>query len=93
MRCIVRRWFAALSLALICGLSPVAAQNMDNQDLHPNAHIGIMTQPAPSPASGASDKPEKPAPTFSYFAAVVCAVVVLCLICVPSRKSESVTSH
>jgi hypothetical protein len=91
MRRIFWRWFAALVLALICGLSPVAAQNSD--DLHPNVHGGLF-QPAATPApSDASDKPEKPAPTLSYAAAVLIAVIVLCIICVPTRKSESMTSR
>ena len=68
-----------------------AAQNQD--DLHPNAHGGIF-QPAAQPtASDAADKPEKPAPTMAYAAAVLIAVVVLCIICVPTRKSESMTSR
>jgi hypothetical protein len=91
MRRIFWCWFAALALIMICALSPAAAQNQD--DLHPNAHGGIFQPAAPAAASDASDKTEKPAPTLSYAAAVLAAVVVLCLICVPSRKSESMTSR
>jgi hypothetical protein len=93
MRRIFWRWFAALVLALICGLSPAAAQNSDFQDLHPNARTGIIPPAAQPTASDASDKPEKPAPTLSYAAAVLIAVIVLCIICVPTRKSESMTSR
>jgi hypothetical protein len=91
MRRIFWCWFAALSLILICALSPAAAQTQD--DLHPNAHGGLFAPAAPAAPADASAKNEKPAPTLSYAAAVLSAVVVLCLICVPSRKSESMTSR
>jgi hypothetical protein len=91
MRRIFGSWFAALILALSCWQPLAVAQNAD--DLHPNAHGGIF-QPAATPApADASDKNEKPAPTLSYAAAVLVAVVVLCIICVPSRKPESMTSR
>jgi hypothetical protein len=93
MRRILSRWAVPLVLALVCGLSPAAAQNSDFQDLHPNAKTGIIPSAAPTAAPDAGDKTEKPAPTLSYFAAVLSAVVVLCIICVPSRKSESMTSR
>lgn len=93
MRRIFSRWTVPLVLALVCGLSPAAAQNSDFQDLHPNAKTGIIPPTAPAAASDAGDKTEKPAPTLSYLAAVLSAVVVLCIICVPSRKSESMTSR
>ena len=42
MRRIISRWAVSLVLALVCGLSPAAAQNSDFQDLHPNAKTGII---------------------------------------------------
>ncbi|HBI43157.1 MAG TPA: hypothetical protein DDY78_09925 [Planctomycetales bacterium] len=93
MRRIPGIWFAALVLALSCWMPLAFAQNSDFQDLHPNAKSGIV-QPTAQPATAdASDKPEKPAPTLSYAAAVLAAVVVLCIICVPTRKPESMTSR
>jgi hypothetical protein len=90
----LRRSSIALLLALCCGLPLASAQDISNQDLHPNAHTGIVPSASPaSNASAAGDKPEKPAPTLSYLAAVLSAVIVLCIICVPSRKSESMTSR
>jgi hypothetical protein len=84
--------FAALALLVICALSRAAAQTQD--DLHPNAHGGIFQPAAPAaPAPGASDNPGKSTPNMAIFTAVVSAVVVLCIICVPSRKSESVASR
>ena len=93
MRHIFWRCSVALTLILICAFSPVAAQNTDFQDLHPNAKTGIIPQAAPSAASDAGDKTEKPAPTLSYLAAVLSTVIVLCIICVPSRKPEAMTSR
>jgi hypothetical protein len=91
MRRIPGIWFAALVLALSCWPPVAVAQNSD--DLHPNAHGGIFQPATQAAPSDASDKTEKPAPTLSYAAAVLSAVVVLCIICVPSRKSESMTSR
>ena len=46
-----------------------------------------------APADASADKVEKPPPTLAYAVAVLSAVIVLCIICVPSRKAESSTSR
>ena len=83
-------WVAPLLLVL-CGV-PAFAQD-DSKDLHPYKGPGAPppVQVAPTDANG--DKVEKPAPTLAYTVAVLSAIVVLCLICVPSRKAESSTSR
>lgn len=40
--------------------------------------------PAPTPAE---EKPERPAPALQYTAAILCALLVLTIVCKPSRKS------
>ena len=62
------------------------------------AKICILTRiPAPAaqlaPADSSADKVEKAPPTLAYAVAVLSAVIVLSIICVPSRKSESSTSR
>ena len=85
------RWFAPVLLAL-CGFLPAVSAD-DFKDLHPNAGAGL-TGPAAAPTPAESgEKAEKPPPTLAYLAAVMAAVVVLCIICVPSRKAESSTSR
>jgi hypothetical protein len=92
MRGWLRCWLAPIALAL-CGALPsaFAGDDTDFKGLHPNAGQGII-QPSPAPAD-AGDKAEKPPPTFAYFAAVAAALVVLCILCAPSRKAESSTSR
>ena len=64
-----------------------------SRDLHPNAGQGILQPSTAAAPTDAGDKVEKPPPTFAYFVAVLAAVVVLCLLCVPSRKAESSTAR
>ncbi len=94
MRNTLGKLLAAVLLALCVGPPLALAQPAD--DLHPNAHGGIFqpaATPPPTAATTTGDKPEKPAPTLAYLAAVASAVIVMCIICVPSRKSESMTSR
>ena len=89
MKHFLSRWFLGVAL-LVCGAAPLAVAD-DFQDLHPNAKGGII-QPAEQAPADQSDKVERPPPTLSYAVAVLAGVVVLCIVCVPSRKSESESS-
>ena len=91
MKHFLSSWLIALAL-LVSGGEPLAFADGDFQDLHPNAKGGII-QPADPTAADQSDKAERPPPTLSYAVAVLSAIVVLCIVCVPSRKSESSTSR
>jgi hypothetical protein len=84
------RWIAAFSLVLGSAL-PLARAD-DASDLHPNVHEGILGSTSAAPADQ-GDKTEKPPPTLCYAVAVIAAAIVLCIICVPSRKSESSTAR
>ena len=85
-------YFAAPLLLLLGGFTAASAD-----DLHPGLgqdNPGASTAPAPPPPSAdSSDKPDKPQPTFAYFLAVASTVIVLCILCVPSRKAESATAR
>jgi hypothetical protein len=91
MRSTLWRLLAAALLALGAVTPNAVAQTQD--DLHPSAHGGIFQPAAPVAPAAAGDKTEKPAPTLAYFAAAASTVIVLCIICVPSRKSESMTAR
>ena len=91
----MRRWLGpgfAVLLTLGAAAPAVSADDPDFKNLHPNAGQGVVQPVAPVPAD-AGDKPEKPAPTFAYFVAVAATIIVLSIICVPSRKADSATSH
>ena len=90
MRFPLRTWPLLLVLAL--GLTPaLAAGDDDTKDLHPYKGNGApAVQMAPADAG---DKTERPPPTLAYAVAVLATVIVLCIICVPSRKAESSTSR
>ena len=83
-------WVASVLLLWSCGLA--SAQD-ESKDLHPYKGSGNAPPVQLAPADPNADKPEKPAPTLAYFVAVLSTILVLCLICVPSRKPESSTSH
>jgi hypothetical protein len=85
-------WFAAVVTALSLGLPAASADDADFKGLHPNAG-GFAPSAQLAPADSSAEKVERPPPTLSYAVAVLTAVIVLCLICVPSRKSESSTSR
>lgn len=92
MRRFLLSCFALVVLALCCrGPVLAAGDDSDFKNLHPNA--GGFPTAAPAPADSSADKVEKPAPTLAYAVAVLSAVIVLSIICVPSRKSESSTSR
>jgi hypothetical protein len=88
MRRIFGRWLAPLVLALCGGLRLTSAQDIGVKDLHPGIGGNGATAPQLAPAD-AGDKAERPPPTLSFFAAVVALIIVLCLICAPSRKAEA----
>jgi hypothetical protein len=94
MGCRLLRWVAPLVLAVCGAIFPAFADDpVTNKDLHPNAGSGILG-PAPQTApADSSDKAERPAPTFQIFMAVAAAVIVLCILCAPSRKAESSTAR
>ncbi len=93
MRRFLRRWLAPVVLVLFGVLPRATADDNDFKDLHPNAGQGIVQPPPSAAPADAGDKVDKPPPTFAYLVAVLAAVVVLCLLCVPSRKSESSTAR
>jgi hypothetical protein len=72
------RWFAPAVLALGCWLAPAPAQ-----------------QPPPQPAPGATpsttapgtEKTERDPPAFQYAVAFLITILVLVVVCKPSRKS------
>jgi hypothetical protein len=90
MRRFLWSWTAPVLLALCCGLA--SAQD-DTKDLHPYKGSGNAPAVQLAPNDPGGEKPEKPAPTLAYAVAVLLTIVVLSLICVPSRKSESSTSR
>ena len=90
MRRFLGRWAAPFLLVLCCG--PAFAQD-EGKDLHPYKGSGPAPAVQLAPSDPNADKPEKPAPTLAYLVAVLSTVLVLCLICVPSRKAESSTSR
>ena len=91
MKRFLSRWIVALAL-LVCGAAPLALAD-DATDLHPNVKEGILGSSNQAAPPDQGDKVEKPAPTLCYAVAVLAAVVVLCIVCVPSRKAESSTSR
>jgi hypothetical protein len=86
------RWVAAAALLFLTAPSLSLAADTDFQDLHPNAKAGII-QPAQGTPADQGDTLDRPAPTLCYAVAVLSAVVVLCILCAPSRKAESSTSR
>lgn len=86
------RWVAPVALLLFSALPLALATDTDFQDLHPNAKAGIIPAAQGAPAEQ-GDTPDRPAPTLSYAVAVLSAIVVLCILCAPSRKAESSTSR
>ena len=92
MRRFLLAWFVPVVLLLFGALPRSAAD-----DLHPGLGKDASSQTAPpSPQAApadAGDKVEKPPPTFAYFVAVAATLIVLCILCVPSRKAESSTAR
>ncbi len=92
MRRFFPSWIVPAVLALCC-CGPAAADDADGKDLHPYKNSGGVSAAQLAPSDSSADKVEKPPPTLAYAAAVLSAVIVLSIICVPSRKSESSTSR
>ena len=86
------RWIIPVVLAL-CSCGPAIADDADGKDLHPYKNSGGAPAVQLAPSDPSADKVEKPAPTLAYAVAVLSAIIVLSIICVPSRKSESSTSR
>ena len=92
MRRFLLTCFALVALALCCrGPVLAAGDDADFKNLHPSA--GGFPAAAPAPVGSSAEKVEKPAPTLAYAVAVLSTIIVLSIICVPSRKSESSTSR
>jgi hypothetical protein len=92
MRRFLRRWLTPLLLVL-CGALPLArAQDISPKDVHPGFGGNGTPAPQQAPADATSDKVERPPPTLAFFAAVIALLVVMCVICAPSRKAESASA-
>jgi len=85
-------WIIPVVLAL-CSCGPAIADDADGKDLHPYKNSGGPPAAQLAPSDSSADKVEKPAPTLAYAVAVLFAIIVLSIICVPSRKPESSTSR
>jgi hypothetical protein len=74
MRPLLLRWLAALLLGAVCCL-PVLAQ--PGASTNPPATVPVPINP---------DTGEPSAPVLQTFVAFVCTIIVLLIVCMPSRK-------
>jgi hypothetical protein len=84
----------AAALLLLLGRVPPASADEYHPGLgNDNSSSTAAAAPQPPSSTPSSENPDRPQPTFAYFLAVVSALIVFCILCMPSRKAESATSR
>ena len=84
----------AATLLLLLGRVPPASADEYHPGLGNDKALSTAAPaPQPAPEAPSTDNPDRPQPTFAYFLAVVSALIVFCILCMPSRKAEAATSR